>query len=417
MTAFLLGLSILIIGALYLWFSPSHKSPRIDTTADPLTFREGGLRIWALAKTSDLPAFQKTLSDFEAARHVAVDVVRFETMSLLRQAMDSENARSHPPDLVFVDAALAALLDEQKRLELQILPDETKETLRLEALSPFRNGMALRAWPTDLSLRCLFYNRTVLESQGLAEPGPHWNWDTLLGMARTLYRPDEPPANKLFWGLEMPLDVEMWNLFAAQSGAPLYSGNTFHLGDPESAMTQARALEHLLSFFQLYAILPPPIPKEGKTAFEDGNAAFLIADSTTLDRLKKTSFQWGVTCLPRGESRASPLHVYGWAVIAHNAHPELARQLVQNLSSQPALVGSLGAQTDSTVEPGWTEALTQALAESLPPPTSSQADLWIRTVEPLLVHERTLTKTDGLLFVERAASLLHSPETENPLPR
>jgi ABC-type glycerol-3-phosphate transport system substrate-binding protein len=360
--ALILLLAALIAGAagigIYLGGRGEAKHAKAEALVRPpaAARKADTLTVWCPGDAEVDDGIRETISSAETALGLTIDLRVFHTQAEYVEARRQAMADGTLPDLFWVGSAEAEGLDRAGALHHVPLQTIPREKWIPQTLVPFTRGDALLAYPSQYSVLVLFYNKADFDKIGVAYPGPHWNWDTLVSLCRVLYKPAQD-GDAPHYALEFAATLDLWNAFAAQAGGPVYRGSQWLLGAPGEAEAQREALRFLIELRQTYLFCAPPTAPDQPTHFEKGEASLLIGRSEIRDDLKEISgLDWGVTVLPyryaldtEKHTRATPLRVAGWAVSAHTPDPESAGQLAERLSTF-AWDGWLSARRDASNE-------------------------------------------------------------------
>ncbi|MFT4235019.1 MAG: sugar ABC transporter substrate-binding protein [Microbacterium sp.] len=229
--------------------------------------------------------------------------------------------------------------------------------------------------PFDGDTHVLFYNKTILERNGITEPPA--TWDEYIADSALIT--ENESANGVYgnviFGQKSPLilGASFANRLAGFGGEFVDADGNPTINTPE-AVAAAQSLADAIA-----SAYPTPAETafgEGNSAWYAGNAAFIEnwtdlgvgsqinADSTVAD-------QWGVTLLPTGgdntTQRASLVAGFTWVVTANTAKTDAARDFIAWASSSEVNSQLLVADPQTGIDPNRISSLqSEAYGEAYP---------------------------------------------------
>jgi len=354
------------------------------------------LTVWAVGSVQGGDTLRDAIRRYEEELGQVIDLRMFASRKEYETARIVAAQERRLPDIFWVTADDVESLDQTDVLQRIPLAEANPERWLPQVAAPFIRNNALLAYPAQYSVTVLFYNKADFDELGIAYPDTQWNWETLVGMGRALYRPQQSmkPAR---YGLEWTPTLDLWNAFSAQAGAPIYRGKGWFLDEPPAMAPQREALQFMTDVEQTYTFCAPPRSGTDPLFFVQGRASLLIASAETRALFPDTGLSWGVTQLPdryaldaSKSQRTTALRITGWAISAKTANPEAARAMADKLSAV-------------TVD-GWFSALRSA------PLPAEGADVYaaaLDTASPPLVQpqgNRIISICDSILATMQSAS-------------
>ncbi|MEM1060219.1 MAG: extracellular solute-binding protein [Verrucomicrobiota bacterium] len=373
-----IALGALLLGSIAVMFWVTGIGEEPEPLFESMDYVETGipardprkLTVWAYGGGARQDNWEEQIAVFEEAIGESVDLVRFENAEGYEASLRQAAAQDKLPDLMLVNHRQAQELHGAGQLAPLALPaslaaewaDLTVESLRVPG-----SEESMMAYPADFSVLVLYYNRRMFDEQGMAAPGDHWSWPILTGIAKSLYRKGEG-GRPTRYGVELPLGLELWNAVAAEYGAAVYADGAWLASDLTEDAPQARALKFLLDFYYTYVVVAPPTRGDTGQYFARDASAMAVAGAELIPLLTDSAVDWGVTFLPKQESRASALRLEGWAVRADSAKAREAAELALLLSSESRRAGWLPARLTEPVEEERLAVFYQQLESARPPP-------------------------------------------------
>jgi len=354
------------------------------------------LTVWAVCTVQGGDVLRDSIRRFEAELGQNIDLRMFSSRREYETARIVAAQERRLPDIFWVTADDIEALDQNDILQRIPLAEAAPDRWIPQVAAPFIRNNALLAYPAQYSVTVLFYNKTDFDGIGVAYPDTQWNWETLVGMGRALYRPQQgmKPAR---YGLEWTPTLDLWNAWSTQAGAPIYQGKGWFLGAPEAVAAQREALQFMVDLEQTYTFCAPPRSGSDPLFFVQGRASILIASSETRTLFPAEGLSWGVTQLPdryalesTRSKRTTPLRITGWAISSKTANPDAARAMADKLSTV-TVDGWLSAQRSAPLPEDGGDVFAAALA----------------TTSPVLVQPqgaRIITICDNLLATLQTAS-------------
>ncbi len=394
---FLLAIALTAL-SVTVYFGMQAEQPILSIkrpSADPVASKPK-LTVWAVGSVQGGDTLREAIRRYEAELGQVVDLRMFATRREYETARIVAAQERRLPDIFWVTADDVESLDQTDVLQRIPLAEADPERWLPQVAAPFIRNNALLAYPAQYSVTVLFYNKADFDQLGIAYPDTQWNWETLVGMARALYRPQQA-GKPVRYGLEWTPTLDLWNAFSAQAGAPIYLGKGWFLDEPEAQAAQREALQFMTDLEQTYTFCAPPRGASDPLFFVQGRASLLIASAETRALFPDSGLAWGVAQLPdryaldaSRSKRTTALRITGWAISAKTANPAAARAMADKLSTV-------------TVD-GWFSALRSA---SLPSDGGDVYAAALATASPALVQPqgtRIISICDSLLATLQTAS-------------
>jgi multiple sugar transport system substrate-binding protein len=249
------------------------------------------------------------------------------------------------------------------------------------------NEGALWGLPRDASAMVLYYNRDLFDEAGLDYPeeqlaAGEWDWEAFQESAAAISELGDD-----IYGFGMNNWWGNWELFINAAG-----GSYFTEGRDGCALNSPEVEEALTFMRSLYEEeIAVPYGTDSEPPFVAGNVGmFLNGRWATPNFLAQVEFEWDAAEVPAGPAGQSNFLFWGaYVVNANTANPELAWELLQNLTSVDAQsqVTALGANLPSRVS----EEAVQAFLDSTPELNNAA---WVNALQNYAVAEAPLWKGD-----------------------
>lgn len=246
-------------------------------------------------------------------------------------------AARQPLDVTWLDVVeLSAFLDDGAVLDLQPFierdPDWRPEEFfdgPLEALRG-RDGH-LYGLPSTFTPYVMYFNKDLLDREGISYPKPGWTWDDLLEIAR---RCTKRPGQ---YGISITQWLQALAPWIWQNGGEFLDENLGRciLDSPEAV----GALRFLTDLFFVERVASTDATYEAqltRSLFQDGRVALYgPVGYWEVYRFKNiTRFRWDVCPLPRGKREATSIAMRGYVGIRRTEHPELTYRFLRKLAGE-----------------------------------------------------------------------------------
>jgi ABC-type glycerol-3-phosphate transport system substrate-binding protein len=321
------------------------------------------LRVMAWASPAEAQTLDAQLDAYGAPDGWSASLTLADDEATYRRDLAAAIAAGNAPDVCLIDARDFSGLDPARDL-VAVPPVDTANS---RSIGAFTIAGLVKAEPAEFTVDLLFYNPTVFDRAGLAPPGPHWTWDTLVAIARALGSLHQKNSQGApVYPLELPADFDFWNMLCTQAGHPALEAGTWHLGDADSRDAEVRSLDFIQQAFQGYNVTAP-LEKEGALPghyFGQQQATMMIGPSALVAQLPNFGYQ--VTQLPRDMAAGSLAHVRGWAVTAQSPHADAAAHLAAYLARSPLHAGWTGVQRGAAAD-GFSQICQAVLAGAVIP--------------------------------------------------
>ncbi|MFT2815916.1 ABC transporter substrate-binding protein [Leifsonia sp. A12D58] len=199
--------------------------------------------------------------------------------------------------------------------------------------------------PLRSNLLLMFYNKSLYQAAGVAEPTPELTWDTFMEQAPQLVQDTDGDGETDSWAGAMtwardPLSPTIWQSVLDSNGGELFDDEMNPTFDNKAGVAALRTQIDLLDYAPAGATNynynePLDAFRQGKVAsiFTWGSAyksAAVDQDVTTL-----TPDQVGIQTMPAGsESAATHRGIWSGSVVKKSENPEAAWALLQWMSSK-----------------------------------------------------------------------------------
>jgi ABC-type glycerol-3-phosphate transport system substrate-binding protein len=398
----------LVAGAIW-WLvtSRGYQEAKVPMVGAPPSIKVNPVVVWAYADSATADLYRKTIQGLQDVYPNKLILRLFPTREQMVPALQQAAGNQKLPDVFLGEIQDLSGFYQAAQLSPILLREVSTYEWLPNVLQPFVRAEALLAYPSEYSVQVLYYNRQHFDRVGLAYADTDWTWDTLMAIARTLYRaPDDPQGG--VYGLEYAPSLECWNALACQHGKGLYEGSRWFWGLPESAGAVYDALKFLIDLQSTHTFCAPITRSTLPTQFLQGNCAMAIAGPELRARLQRDSpFQWGCTLLPRKIDLATPLSARGWAISANSQSAETARGLARILSGV-VTSGWLPAHTStpSPEDPSYLSVFQISLRYARPPYTGPQAAQVKNLVDRALSRLNEPAMQDANTFIAELESAL-----------
>lgn len=247
------------------------------------------------------PYFEKAATEFEAANpgtDIQIEVVPWD---VLQQKLTTDISGNANADLAiigtrwlidYVSEGVAAPLDSY------ITPD-FKARFIDTFLSPSVMDGATYGLPVAASARAMYYNKTLFEQAGIAEPPK--NWDEVAAAAEKIKALGGDSYGFGLQGKEIETDVYFYYAFWSQGGNLIDADGTSGL-DSEAAYKAAEIYKSLID----KGLTEPGVTslnrEDVQNLFKQGRVGMMITAPFLSNQIKEEApdLQYGVTAIPAG---------------------------------------------------------------------------------------------------------------------
>lgn len=221
-----------------------------------------------------------------------------------------------------------ALLDQDPAVRAEMMGDMEPNLL---------NGLKYKGkvilLPTEWNTSVVFYNRAIFDEAGVAPPKEDWTWDDFLTIAKKLTLRDAGGRTTRYAYFIPGKNFYLMPWFLTNDADRLSAdGTKSSVRDPKFRET----LVFLRSLVAEHKVSPAFVRNDaGDSAFIAGNVAmFSSSHSQTPALIKAKLKDWDVQTYPRKRSDTRIMGVLGVGVTRASKEPELAWELVRELSSK-----------------------------------------------------------------------------------
>lgn len=268
---------------------------------------------------------------FAASNPAVTIVLRPLPSASYAEALGAQLEAADPPD-VFVHEAQQVPALQQRGALLDLTPlGVSAADLNQAALEPWRHDDLLLGLPQRAVPTMLFYNRALLDAEGLSIPTGGWAWDDWRDAARRLTDESQGRYGTALVG---------WDGLVWGNGGEIFDAErTRTLLDQPAA---AAGVQFGADMINIDRSAPLPQSAGGPdpvALFRAGKLATLPAPSNLIAELEQTppSFAWDIAPLPVGSVRVTRLLVSGLGASARTPHPREAAGFVSWAAGQDGL--------------------------------------------------------------------------------
>lgn len=327
---------------------------------------------YALWDKNQQPTYQKSIDQFESLHPNIKVTIEQNPWTEYWQKLDTQIAGHSAPDVFWDHVAYFPQLVQEGAL-MNLTPLIQKDHLDLsvyypQLLKPYQYQGNSYGLPKDWDTITLFYNKTLLQQQGLSADNLTWNptdGGSFLKLLQQLtidnngHHPDQagfdPQAVKQYGFVSLNSDQEIYlNYIAMNGGSFLDKPFGTHLTFNQPPAVQA--LQFLVDLILKWHVSPPASETNNASniaeqMFASGKAAIIETGSWNTSFIaSQTNFPFGIAQLPAGpQGRVSVFNGLADAISAKTQHPQEAWELFKWLASPQSeqIVG-----TNGTVWPG-----------------------------------------------------------------
>jgi len=296
------------------------------------TWAEDEIKVYAWWNND--PVFAEVFARFERD-HPNVKVT--EVASSGYDGLLTMIAGGTPPDVAIMPigyympfADVGALADISATVEKDAEFQALRSDLFLNILSEFVTPSgALYAFPIDINLRMLFYNRDHFNEAGVAFPTSDWDFERFVQSARDLTRVDGA-GNVIRWGFEgFSGPPSSWVTWVRAGGGRLADSSInptrFLLSEPQAR----EALQRLSDLINVYHAAPPQGVSFGSMLPSMG----LPWIETTFNLENIDGLDYAMVPQPSGDERYSAMGVRLVGVVKGSEQERLAYELAKYMST------------------------------------------------------------------------------------
>ena len=291
------------------------------------------MTMWS-SNAGHLALFKGLAADF-IKQNPDVKEIKFESLDFATytQTLTTQIAGGKSPDLAWVLEKDAQQFRQNKLLvnvgpQMLSDPDYKANEIAPGALSLWRTGSNIYAYPFSTSPFAIFYNADLIKAAGGQDPEAlraqgNWTWDALRDIALkvTKYQSGN-------YGLTFPtFNYTTWNGLAAiwrGYGAEAWSSTGKRCTFNSKQMVQA------MTFFHDMIFKDGSFPAPGKSAdFFAGNVGMTLIQLSRAGALATSKFGWGAVPLPAGPAgQFNVIGQAGMAVMAKSKNRDLATKFL-----------------------------------------------------------------------------------------
>jgi multiple sugar transport system substrate-binding protein len=175
------------------------------------------------------------------------------------------------------------------------------------------------------------YNRALFDAAGVAYPKKGWTWDEFRETAKALTVKDAA-GNVTQFGYEVPNQnffIQPW-LFSNNTSALTEDWSASNMLDPKVA----ESLQFLYDLIHVDGVSPIPGTETMDNQFMAGQVAMISRGHWIIQNAKNNNLDMDVAIPPMKESDTTVIGFGGYAINKATAHPDLAKALVLELTSE-----------------------------------------------------------------------------------
>lgn len=234
--------SILLVLAMCAGLTACQSSKEDNKKSDgPVT-----LQFWAFQVDKEAKFIEKCVKDFNSShKDVQVELTFLNQADYTTTLIPTAFANGEAPDVMFVEAAVMDKYANKKMLAdlTPYFTDELKKDILPAALDAVTYDDKLLALPFDMEIIGLFYDKDVLDKEGIAVPK---TWDELLEAAKKLTTDDR-------YGLVLPVDKTPYTIYNWWPFQWMKGGEVLNEAKDKSLFNSkenAEALDYWAQFFK-----------------------------------------------------------------------------------------------------------------------------------------------------------------------
>lgn len=340
----------------------------------------------------EVAAYRSLVEAFEESQSgIAVDLLVAGDRSDLLTRISTSVAAGDPPELFLVNyrfygqfAAAGALEPLGGRLDTSSVIRSSD--FHAVALDAFRWDGEQVCLPQNVSSLAVYYNATLFEEAGLAEPPDGWSFADLTDAARALTVDRDGDGRVDRYGLGVEPGIVRLAAFVWSAGGELFD-------DPvrptRFVLDTVPALTGIQAFLELRSVLGV-VPTEDEMESEDlesqflnGRLAMFVSSRKVVPSFRTIEgFDWDVAPFPVLREPVNVLHADAYCLTAGSDEHDAAWSFVEYALSRPGqeLMAATGRTVPSRIDVSESAAF---LDPSLPPSRSSVFVDAIPTIRPL----------------------------------
>lgn len=212
------------------------------------------------------------------------------------------------------------------------------------AMGAFRWGGKQLCMPQNVSSLVVYYNRSLFQKYGIAEPKAGWVWNDMIDTAIRMTRDasgqvvrgtdNEGGASPVaVYGLGIEASIIRLAPFAWSNDGKIVDSDTaptrLTLDDPPTF----EALKNLVDLRQAYGVVPTDTEVEAEddeARFSNGRLAMMLSSRRSTTSLRKvTGFEWDVAPLPIYKRQAGILHSDAYCITKGSKNKDAAWKFVE----------------------------------------------------------------------------------------
>jgi multiple sugar transport system substrate-binding protein len=386
----------------------------------------GTVSFMAFGDPEELQAFRNVIRAFrEEEPDVTIKLIEASDRDDLLARLATGFAGGKPPDLFLINyrffgqfAAKGVL----EPLEERLASSQTfsEDDFYEQAVDAFRFRGALHCLPQNISSLVVYYNRTLFQRAGVAEPTADWTWKEMTQKAVALTKDLDGDGKVDQYGLGVEPVLIRLAPFLWSNGAELVNEDV--TGFALDTRQAQEVLQEFLSLRTNYRVIPSEQEVESEddeTRFLNGRTAMLFDSRRATPGFRRiTAFDWDVAALPRFKEPATILHSDAycmtkasknkdatWRFVEFALGPEGQRITAEAGRTVPSLkeVSTSEAFLDPNAKPKNSQVFLDAIEHMRHVPSISVWPEIEDAAEPIL--EEAMYEEEGFIASEVAARM------------
>ena len=264
-------------------------------------------------------------------------------------------AAGTPPDVIittlgfYMPLAGAGILDDiAPRLELDPEFAALRDGLYVTLLRQFSTERGeLYAFPLDINLRMLFYNRDHFNQAGLPFPTDGWRFDEFVDTARRLTRLTDDGAVERYGFTGFAGPPSAWITWVRAGGGQMFDRSVDPTRSTVSAPETLQVLHTLVAMIHSYNAAPPPAVAAPFQQQRSSMGLLWVEDTYNLERLE--GLDYAMVPQPSIDQRYSAMGVRFVGIVKGSPQADEAYTLAKYMSTNPAAQRLLGERKVSWV--------------------------------------------------------------------
>lgn len=308
----------------------------------------GTISLMITADPVEEAAYTTLLTAFrEAGSAVAVDLVNMPGLADMYRRLLMDFASGTPADLFLLNYRRYAAFAAKKTLE-GLAPYLAASTV-IKATDFYAQVIEALTWqeqlfgiPQNLSSLVVYYNKTIFDAAGVADPLADWTWDDFLQTAHLLTLDQDGDGSLDVWGLGTDAITLRVAPFIWMAGGDLVDNPQNPTQLALDSVEARRALAWFVALQTEQQVVPDPLTEKAEsheTRFINGRLAMYLESRRVTPSLRQnTTFDWDVAPLPHlsasaTQGRSTVLHSDAFCMAAQSQNKNAAWSLIEYANS------------------------------------------------------------------------------------